>query len=597
MHNIIVKVHEEIYKKNLRRDIIAGVTVALILIPQSLAYARLAGLPSYVGLYAAILPPLIATLVGSCPQLSTGPVAVLSLMTLTTLSPIAQTESQLYISYAILLAVLLGLILITLGLLKLGNLMSLLSHPVIYGFTNATALIIIATQIPTLFGIKSVYNENLLVSLYRTLFAGSFFSNYATITLSILAIFINVLLNKVSPKFPSILITLVICTFFVWFVNYPVTVVGIIPTNLPRMGFANIDLHHLSTLIKSAFIMAIIGFTESASIAQAISIKTKNRFDINRELIGQGLANIMGGISQGYPVSGSFSRSAISFFSGTQSRVSGLVTALLVMITVLFLSPLLYYIPINVLAVIIVISVLHLIDIRKLLTLWKMNKIDAIIAVLTFILTLIFAPQLEYGIISGVLFSLGYFFYKNTHPRVAFLSMYKDQSLHDSKTYHLDVCTNMAVVRLDAPLFFANTTFFEEEVIKYLAKHESVTHIIFVGTGINEIDLTGVKLLGELIKTLIGSDKNVYFSSLRAPVKEQLEKANIFTLINKEHVFSTTKIAVANVIRELNKKHIHLDNKHCPLKKYTQAPIEDLKLQKSLLLTTVYYYNRLFTKQ
>lgn len=583
--------------ETLKKDLIAGLTVALILIPQSLAYARLAGLPAYVGLYAAILPPLVATLFGSIPQLSTGPVAVLSLMTFTAVSPLATAGSDAYLAYTITLTLMLGITMIVLGLLRLGNMISFLSHPVIYGFTNATALIIIATQLPAFFGLPAAEQGNLLTKLYSLFLNSSALIDSQTVLLSLVALCGMLLLKKHNNRLPNLLIVLSLSTVFVGLTHYPVDVIGTIPAGLPKITLPNISYETLITFIRPVLIMALIGFTESASIAQAIAIKTKERFDSNKELVGQGLANLTGAFNQSYPVSGSFSRSAISYFAGTQTKLSGVVTALTVIATILFLSPFLYSIPVSVLSVIIIVSILNLIDLKKIASLWKMNRFDALTAIITFSFTIIFAPKLEYGVFIGIFLSIAYFFYKNTHPRVAFLSMYKDQNLHDAKTYHLDVCTNIAVVRLDAPLFFANTVYFEEEVIKYLAQHKTVTNILFVATGINEIDLTGLKILEELIRSLKAADKEIYFSSLREPVRAKLERSGIISTIGLDHIFPTTKIAVSSIIKYLNKKHEHLDTKHCPLKKYTLTEVEDLKLHKTLLQTTAYYYNRLFTNQ
>lgn len=580
----------------LRKDVIAGVTVALILIPQSLAYAKLAGLPAHVGLFAAILPPLVATLFGTIPQLSTGPIAILSLMTFTTISQLATPESPSYIGYTILLTLMFGLTLIIFGLFKLGTLLSFLSHPVIFGFTNATAFVIIATQIPASLGFESVRNTNLLYGLYILLSQKGNPFNLPTVILSAISLSIMLILRKINAKLPNLLIVLVLSSLFVAYTDYPVKVLGVIPQTLPSIAFPSIKIENIMTFLKPVLIMALIGFAGTSSGAQAIAIKTKAKFDSNKELIGQGFANVAGSITQGFPVSGSFSRSAISYFAGTQTKVSGVITSVVVLTVLLFLTPFLYYIPLNVLSVVIIVSVFNLLDLSKLRTLWDINRFDALTAVITFLLTLVFAPELEYGILVGIVLSLIYFFYKNTHPRIAFLSLYKDQSLHDAKTYHLDVCTNVAVVRLDAPLFFANTIYFEEEVIKYLAAHATVTDIIFVATGINEIDLTGIKILEELISSLKSAHKEIYFSSLRTPVRDKLSKAGIIKAVGNDHIFPTTKIAVTTVIRALNKKHAHLDSKHCPLKKYTQTDVEDLKLHKTMLQTSAYYYNRLFTK-
>lgn len=583
-----------LHRENLYDDLIAGVTVGLVLVPQSLAYAQLAGMPAHYGLYASLLPPVIAAFFGSSPQLSTGPVAVLSLMTYAAVSPLAEAGSPEYIAYAILLAFLLGIFQIILGLGKLGELASLLSHPVIYGFTNAAAIIIATTQLSSFLGVSVPSQEYHFHTIYLVIQKAFTTTNLGTLGLGCVVLSSMLLIRLYNRKLPAVLIVVVLTTAFVWLTGYDTPTVGHIPQGIPSFSLPNLEPTATLKLIIPMITMALIGFTESISVAQAIAIKTRQRIDPNRELLGQGLANVLGSSNLGFPVSGSFSRTALNFQSGAQTWISSLITSILILTTLLFLTPLIYFLPKVVLAAIIVISVSSLIDFSKIRFIWKINRNDGIASSLTFLGTLIFAPDLEVGIIFGVIFSLGHFVYRNTHPHVAFLSRYRDGTLHDAFYYHLDQCQNIAVVRLDAPLFFANATFFENEIIHYLATHKRITNILFVANGINDIDATGLEMLSSFIQTLKASQKQVYFSVVKDQIYATFTKAGITRIVGAQRFFETTREGVEFLLNQLTESHSHVDSRRCPLIKYIHIPVNRMHTQKSHRDKIAYMYQRLF---
>lgn len=559
--------------QQIRADLVAGITVAMVLIPHSLANAQLAGLPPHYGLYAALLPPVVASFFGSSRHLSTGPVALLSLMTLATLSPFYAVGSDDFISYAILLALLLGLFQFSLGFLKLGAFVSFLSHPVIYGFTNAAALIIATTQLPNLFGITSGQSEKHLHMVFEVLSSVSSSTHLVTFIMGIMALISMFILRKVNRKIPYILVVVVSTTLASWKFEYSGAIVGHIPTGLAQFSLPNINFSILSRLSIAVITMTLIGFTEAISVAQAIAIKTKQKLDPNKELIGQGLANIIGSFNQGYPVSGSFARTAVNFQAGAKSWKASLFASLTILITLLFFTQLLYYLPLAVLAAVIVVSVSNLIDISKIKDIWLTNRYDGIAAVLTFFGTLYYAPDLEKGVIIGVVFSVAHYIYRSTHPRIAFLSMYKDRALHDAKKFHLERCKNISVIRFDAPLFFANAKFFENEIIKDLSEHKNITHIVIDASGINEIDATGEEMLRSFIEALEASNKKIYFSQVKAPVLDIMKKTNLYELIGEQNFFGSTKEAIQFLQKTIHK---HEDQLKCPLIKYVHVPYTDI---------------------
>lgn len=583
-------------KKNLREDLIAGSTVGLVLIPQSLAYAQLAGLPPQFGLYAAMLPPVIAAGFGSSRHLSTGPVAVLSLMTFAAVTPLASVGSPEYIAYAIILAFLLGVFQLLLGFLKLGELVSFLSHPVIYGFTNAAAIIIATSQLSSFFGVSvpaQTHHYQTVIAVLAKAF-NSFDS--ATFGLGMIAISSMLLIKRTYPKQPAVLMVVIGMTCFTWLTNFTTPVIGEIPRGLPLFSIPRVDFDTTVQLFLPMVTMALIGFTEAISVAQAIAIKTKQRLEPDKELIGQGLANILGSITGSYPVSGSFSRTALNYQTGAISWISSLITSLMVVVTLLFFTDLLYYLPKVVLAATILYSVLGLIDFSKIFSIWKVSRFDGIAAILTFFGTLYFAPDLEMGVILGIIFSIGHFVYRNTHPKVAFLSRYKDGSFIDSRLFHLDQCQNIAVVRLDAPLFFANATFFENEIIKYLAQHKHITDVLFAANGINDVDATGEEMLHTFIGSLQKTHKHVFFSTVKEQVLAVFQKSGLYQQVGERNFFATTKEAIEYMLTHMAHKHQHADQSHCPLRKYIHAPAET-DTHRHHREKIIYKYQKLFHPQ
>lgn len=583
--------------KQLRVDILAGVTVALLLIPQSLAYAKLAGLPPQFGLFAALLPPFIAAYFGSSPQLATGPIAVLSLMTFSALSPLAEPGTPLYNSYAVALALMLGLFLLLLGFMRLGNLVSLLSHPVIYGFTNAAAIIIGTTQISTFLGVSVGRHEHQYQTVIEAIQRGVQTPDLTTVTLGISILLLMYIIRKVNTNAPAVLIALVVGTAMTQFFGLPVAIIGNIPMGLGSLAIPDFNMDLVALLGPAVIAMAMIGFTETVAISQAIAIKTKSRFDPNRELMGQGAANLVGAFNSSYPVSGSLARTALNYRMGATTWRASLATSATVLVVLLFFTRYLHHLPQVVLAAIIVYSVWGLVDFGKIKLLWNMNRFDTVASIITFFSTLYFAPELEKGVFLGACISIGYFIYRNTHPHVAFLSLYKDGSFHDANSHLIDVCTNIALVRLDAPLFFANATFFEEEVAKYLSTHKSVTEVLFIGSGINDMDATGEEILENLTEALTDAKKHVFFAAMKKPIMDKLYRSGFVDNIGEEKFFSTAKIGVKHLLSNLEQAHTHLDHEHCPLRKYTHHKKPHVEHETSRRNHIARAYEKMFSRK
>ena len=562
--------------KNLQADIVAGVTVALVLVPQSMAYAQLAGLPPYYGLYASFLPVAIASIFGSSRQLATGPVAVVSLLTAAALEPIASSDPSGYVAYAIMLAFLVGLFQLCLGLLRLGVLVDFLSHPVVTGFTNAAAIIIATSQLSKLFGVSVVTQEHHYQTIMNVISEALVNTHTPTLLMGILAIFIILFVKKLSNKYPAVLISVVITTAISWYINFESRfggkVIGVVPDGLPSMQMPQIDFSQLVNLGTVAIAISLIGFMEAISIAKAMATQTKQRLDADQELIGQGLSNLASSFFQGYPVSGSFSRSAVNISAGAVTGFSSVVTGLVVGITLLFLTPLLYHLPQATLAAVIITAVINLIKFNPIKYAWKVQKHDAIISVITFLVTLLLAPELEMGIIVGIILSLGSYCYRSMRPRVICLSKSKQGVFRNSDANNIPKCCSISVMRFDGPLIFTNAGHFENEVIERVATKPELRYFIIDAIAINEIDASGQDMLNSLSSRLYDQNIKLYFARVHKPIIKIFTDTGYSTGQWKTHFHRTIDDAIENAWSDLGCTNISppfCTSKICPMNRET----------------------------
>jgi SulP family sulfate permease len=562
--------------KNLQADIVAGVTVALVLVPQSMAYAQLAGLPPYYGLYASFLPVAIASIFGSSRQLATGPVAVVSLLTAAALEPIASSDPSGYVAYAIMLAFLVGLFQLCLGLLRLGVLVDFLSHPVVTGFTNAAAIIIATSQLSKLFGVSVVTQEHHYQTIMNVISEALVNTHTPTLLMGILAIFIILFVKKLSNKYPAVLISVVITTAISWYINFESRfggkVIGVVPDGLPSMQMPQIDFSQLVNLGTVAIAISLIGFMEAISIAKAMATQTKQRLDADQELIGQGLSNLASSFFQGYPVSGSFSRSAVNISAGAVTGFSSVVTGLVVGITLLFLTPLLYHLPQATLAAVIITAVINLIKFNPIKYAWKVQKHDAIISMITFLVTLLLAPELEMGIIVGIILSLGSYCYRSMRPRVICLSKNKQGVFRNSDANNIPKCCSISVMRFDGPLIFTNAGHFENEVIERVATKPELRYFIIDAIAINEIDASGQDMLNSLSSRLYDQNIKLYFARVHKPIIKIFTDTGYSTGQWKTHFHRTIDDAIENAWSDLGCTNISppfCTSKICPMNRET----------------------------
>lgn len=531
----------------LKADLMAGVTVALILIPQSMAYASLAGLPPYFGLYASFLPVMIAAIFGSSRQLATGPVAVVSLMTAAALEPLASGSPETYFAYALLLALMVGLFQLSLGLFKLGVLVDFLSHPVVMGFTNAAALIIATSQLGKLFGVTVEKAEHHYETVWYTLLAIADNTHLLTLLMGALAIFVMWGLKRFYPRSPNVLIAVVLTTIIsivVGFEEKGGAVVGSVPQGLPPFTMPVIDFPVIFQLGTAAMTIALIGFMEAISIAKAMAAESRQRLDPDQELVGQGLSNVVSSFFNGYPVSGSFSRSAVNISAGAMTGFSSVVTGAVVGITLLFLTPLLYHLPQATLGAVIIMAVLNLIKVKEVMHAWTVERHDGWVAVITFTLTLVFAPHLDKGILIGVVLSLGLFVFRTMRPRFIEVAIHPDGTLRDVDFFDLPTSPEVVIVRMDMSLYFANAGYLETRVLELVAERPDLKFLILDAQGINSIDSTGEDVLENLAERLKANGIQIILVRGKLQIVEKLDKSGLLDTIGRDWIFRRSTEAI-----------------------------------------------------
>ena len=694
-----------------RIDLLAGITVALVLIPQSMAYAQLAGLPAYYGLYAAFLPPMVAALFGSSRQLATGPVAVVSLMSAASLQPLATAGSAEFIAYSIVLALVVGVFQFSLGVLRLGLVVNFLSHPVVNGFTNAAAIIIASSQFSKFFGVYVDNAAHHYETLIRVAQAAFDYTHFPTLLYGIGAVAIMVTLRKINPRIPNVLIAVAITTVISYFTGFnndkyidvsamrapgfeekiaafnhsveeierigaeraklgPLVdeaiarekqahgggsveliklksqvamltlqldeakqhssdlrtefrymkfaavkeadsyafyekggapaeadidgstwrlsignnildaaklkmtgggaIVGKIPEGLPTLRMPHLTLKVFLKLLPTAIIISLLGFMEAIAIAKAMAAQTGQKLDPNQELIGQGLANILGSVGSSYAVSGSFSRSAVNLQAGAVSGISSVVTSFMVVLTLLFFTPLLYHLPQAVLAAVIMMAVIGLVNIHGFVHAWKAQWYDGAISILSFLVTLYFAPHLDKGIMVGVALSMTIFLYKSMRPVVSSLSMNEEKVLKSSEYYRLKGCRHISIVRFDGALFFANASYLDEQVLKFRTDRPDLRYIILDARGINDMDASGEEALAMLVKRIRSAGLGFAMCGVKGQVISVMERTGLWHEIGPEFIYADSRAATAAII-----DIIHNDSDlpeggcgNCPLTQY-----------------------------
>lgn len=517
------------YKRtDLSGDLSAGLIVAIMLIPQGMAYAMLAGLPPVIGLYASTIPLLIYALFGTSKHLAVGPVAVISLLVLAGVSTLAQPGTPKYISLVLTLMFMVGILQFLMGVLRLGFLTNFISHAVISAFTSAAAIIIGLSQLKHLLGVNLEAGKDVFNLIFEAVSRAAEI-NLLTLLIGIGGIVFLVLAKKFIPKLPAPLFVVVISILLVYTFQMEqagVKIIGDVPGGLPSLSLPNFELSTIVALFPIAITISLIGFMESIAMAKAIAAKEKYKVVPNKELVGLGLANVAGSFFSAYPVTGGFSRSAVNYQSGARTPLASIITAILIVLTLLFFTGAFYYLPNAVLASIIMVAVYGLIDIKEAKYLFKVRAVDGWTWLVTFGATLVLG--IETGILVGVAFSLIIFIGRSAYPHVAELGFLKDEGVYKNiKRYpEAKVDPEVMIFRFDASLFFANMTFFENQLSERMAEKPKTRTVILDFSGVNSIDAVALHSLKELVKTYEETGVEFLFAGVKGPVSDLMKKAS-----------------------------------------------------------------------
>ena len=526
----------------------AGITVAIILIPQGIAYALIAGLPPIYGLYTALVPQLIYAVFGTARQVAVGPVAMDSLIVATGVATLALAGSQSYVEIAILLALVVGIFQLLMGLLRLGFIVNFMSKPVITGFTSAVAIIIGLNQLGNLLGISFVKSDQVHFIIEDVCRRISQVNLHTTI-IGLVSCAIIFTLKKINPKIPNALLVVIlgilVLTFFGDYFS-DVAIVKDIPSGLPSFSIPEIDIDQIKELLPIAITLVLVGYLETISIGKTLEAKQDvYRVDANQELIALGLGNIFGSLFKSYPSTASFSRSAINEDAGAITGVAGIVSCILLVVTLLFLTPIFYNLPKTILASIIIVSVIKLINIKEARYLWKSYNLDFWLMLATFLSTLIFG--VEYGIMTGVGLSLIVLIFRTSRPHVTELGKVPDSNFYRNVNRFEEVVIekDVLIFRFDAQLFYANSDYFRQCLDNMVEKRgDSLKLIVLDAESINRTDSTGVEMLKERIKVYSKKGISFYFAGVKGPVRDALFKSGILEIIDINHFFMRADGAV-----------------------------------------------------
>jgi SulP family sulfate permease len=543
-------------------DMMAGTIVAIMLVPQSMAYALLAGLPPQVGLYASILPLILYPLLGTSRVLAVGPVAIVSLLVASGLGELAAPGTSEYLTLAIALAFLAGTIQLVMGLAHLGFLVNWLSHAVISGFTSAAAIVIGVSQLKHLLGITIPSTESFF-KLLGAIAAQLPQTNPVTLAIGLASVALLVYCNRylgawlLRHKVPAGLVVpitksgpllaVAVSTWLVWGLSLSerigVKVVGTIPAGLPPLTLPVWRWADWQTLLPTALAITFVGFMESIAVAKSLASKRRQKIDADRELLGLGAANLGAAFTGGYPVTGGFSRSVVNFSAGANTGLASIVTALLIALTLLLLTPLFYFLPQAALAAIIVVAVAGLVDIGTLRWMWRYDKADAASAIVTFVAVL--GIGIEQGILVGAAASLLLYLWRTSRPHMAVIGRVGDSEhfrnvlRHTVKTY-----PHILAVRVDESLYFANTKYLEDRLLRAIAEQPDVRHLVLVCSAINAIDASALETLENLLEELRDAGVALYLAEVKGPVMDRLQAIGFADKLGRDRIFLSTHAAM-----------------------------------------------------
>lgn len=538
-------------------DLMAGLTTGVMFIPQGMAYAVIAGVPPIYGLYAGVIPLLIYPLLGTSKNLSIGPVAVDMLIVAAGVSLLAEPNTERYITLAILLTMMAGGLQLLMGSMQLGAVFNFFSRPVIAGFTLAAPLIIAFTQLHNLLGIELPNTQYVIVIIEEVIFKLDEI-HLQTFLWGGAAMALLATIKYIKPIIPASVIILSLSIFFAWFVNagsMGIQLVGNIPEGLPALVLPEINFNNMRELLPTALTLALVQFMSVASLGQTFAKRNDYIIDANHELVAIGASNFFGSLFRSIPVSGSFSRSAASEQANVQTPLANIITSSVIIATLLFLTPLFYYLPMPILAAIIIISALNLIDISEFKSLFLTKQTEGLIAVFTAVCTLLIGIQ--EGILLGVVASMLNILYRYSRPNVAELGVIPGTRLYKSLKRNPEALPidSILILRIDASFSFVNADFFRDFILeKSRTRNKSTRFVIIDGSSINTLDTTAVEQLQLMITTLRNWDIELYLTALKGPVRDVINKSGLRDFLGDDHYFREPHEAVTQILKIIDEE-------------------------------------------
>ncbi len=523
----------------LKSEAFAGLSVGLMVIPQGVAYAALAGMPLITGIYASLLPALVAVLFSASPRLSVGPTALTSILIAASLSGMAAPGSAEWVNLTVWLSLMTGLLQVVLGFARFGWLLNLVSSPVLMAFTQGAGVLIISSQIPALLG---------LTNGWSTLATGSGI-DWASLVFGVVTLVLLVLARRWRPTFPTVLVVVLGAAGASWALGLEASgtaVVGALPQGLPTLFLPSvIEWDVFKQLVLPTLVITLVSFLETASSAKVDNDRSGKRWDQDQDLIGQGLAKVASGLCGAFPTSSSFSRSALNLYAGAQSAWATIFSVAVILVILLCFTAVLQPVPQSVLAAIVVAAVLGLIKPRAFVQLYKINRVEAATAVVTFVITLLSAPRLYWGVLAGVVMGLSHFLHTRLHPRIIEVGLHPDGSLRDRHLWKLPpLASHLYALRMDAELDFAAASTLERAVMEHLGQHPNVAHVCLFALPINRIDATGVESLAKLEAMLRERGISLHISGMKLPVETVLRRAGCLQAHAGLHMYRTDAEAI-----------------------------------------------------
>jgi SulP family sulfate permease len=526
----------------LKSEAFAGLSVGLMVIPQGVAYATLAGMPLVTGIYASLLPALVAVLFSASQRLSVGPTALTAILVSASLGGIATPGSAEWVNLTVWLSLLTGLLQVMLGFARFGWLLNLVSSPVLMAFTQGAAVLIIMSQLPALLGLTQGWSH--------VLSHGGI--DWASLVFGLVTFTVLLLARRWRPTFPTVLVVVMGAAAVSWALGLETAgtaVVGALPQGLPALFVPSmIEWDAFKQLVLPTLVITLVSFLETASSAKVDNDRSGKRWDQDQDLVGQGLAKVASGLCGAFPTSSSFSRSALNLYAGAQSAWATVFSVAVILVILLFFTDVLQPVPQSVLAAIVVVAVLGLIKPHAFVKLYQINRVEAATALLTFVITLLSAPRLYWGVLAGVVMGLSHFLHTRLHPRIIEVGLHPDGSLRDRHLWHLPpLAPHLYAMRMDAELDFAAASTLERAVMEHLGQHPDVTHLCLFAMPINRIDATGVESFSKLEAMLRERGISLHISGMKLPVETVLRRAGCLQAHAGLHLYRTDTEAIAHL--------------------------------------------------